>query len=327
MNSPGKKSLKQYQMIEVCEYMKVYLSEYIHPEAVAKLRERAQIVNDFDDPESIDAAIIRVAEINRTMMERAKNLKVIGKHGIGYNTIDVNAAKELGIRVVYTPRANVNSVAELIVALVLNVSRNISLVHGKVKKSQIKTIAPEESKGVEISGKTLGLIGMGNIARLAAGMLKNGFGMKLIGYDPFVTAGKAEGFGIRKIDTLEELVSEADIVSISIPFTKETENLVDKRLFEHFKPNSILINTARGGIVNEQDLYHALTQGKLRGAACDVFVKEPPDENNLLVGLDNFVATPHIGANTEEALYNMGMTVVDEVFRVLDGKEPNFPVV
>lgn len=306
--------------------MKVYLSEYIHPAAVVKLKERAEIVNNFDSPEEIDAIITRVVNINKEIMERSKNLKVIGKHGIGYNNIDINSAKDLGIKVVYTPLANVNSVAELIVTLILNVSRNITLVNTKVKNSEYKTIAPKESIGIEVAGKTLGLVGMGNIARTAANILKNGFGVKVIGYDPFVSKERAEESGIKKYGTIEDLISNSDIINISVPLTEGTKNLIDEKHFDYFKPNTILINTSRGGIVNEKALYTALKNGKLRGAACDVFVNEPPTGENPLVGLDNFIATPHIGANTEEALYRMGMTVVDEIFKVLDGKDPDYPV-
>jgi D-3-phosphoglycerate dehydrogenase len=306
--------------------MKVYLSEYIHPKALEKLRERAEITDNFNNPEEIDAILTRVVDVNRKIMESCKNLKVIGKHGIGYNNIDVNSAKDLGIKVVYTPLANVNSVAELIVTLILNVSRNITMVNTKVRNSEYKTIAPKESIGIEIAGKTLGLVGMGNIARTAASILKNGFGVKVIGYDPFLTKERAEEFGITKYETIEELIADSDIVNISVPLTEGTRNLINEKSFDHFKPDAILINTARGGIVNEEALYGALKNGKLRGAACDVFVNEPPTGDNPLVSLANFIATPHVGANTEEALFRMGMTVVDEIFKVLDGKEPNYPV-
>lgn len=306
--------------------MKVFVGEYIHPDALARLKEKAEVVDTLDHPEELDGMLIRTVDVPRALMEKAKKCKVIGKHGVGYNTIDVEAAKELGIQVVYTPKANANSVAELIVSLILNVSRNISLANAKVRKSEFTKVGPVEIKGIELEGKTIGLIGMGNIAQIVGRILKNGFQMKVIGYDPFVTPEKAEELGIPKYETVKELIQNADIVNVSVPLTPATTNLIAKEELDCFKKDGILINAARGGIVNEDDLYDALKTGKLRGAACDVFVKEPPTAETKLVELENFCATPHIGANTEEALYRTGMTVVEDIIAVIEGKKPQFPV-
>lgn len=307
--------------------MIVYLSEFIHPDAEKMLREHAEVVTNFDYAEEVDAIILRTAVVNRELISRAKKLKVIGKHGVGCDTIDLAAAKEYGIPVINTPTANTNSVAEAIVGLMLNISRNISYCDAKSRKEGFSRIAPPEMTGIELTDKAVGLVGMGNIARRVGEILKGGFSAKLMGYDPYCSQEQAEQWGIQKFDKLEDLLRESDIVNISVPLTKSTENMIAEKEFDCFKKNAILVNAARGGIVNEDALYTALKEGKLRAAACDAFVKEPPTGENKLMSLDNFCATPHIGANTEEALYRMGMEVVKEVLNVLDGKQPKHRVV
>lgn len=307
--------------------MVVYLSEYIHPDAEALLRKRTDVVTTFDHVEEIDAVILRTAEVNRKIIARAKHLKVIGKHGVGCNTIDLEAAREYGVTVLNTPAANTNSVAELIVGLMLTVSRKISICDAKCRGEGFEKIAPPEMTGVELTNKTVGLVGMGNIARRVGEILKNGFSAEIVGYDPYCTEEQAKVWGIKKYTELKELLAVSDIVNISVPLTKSTENMITKSEFQYFKSNAILVNAARGGIVNENDLYHALKEKKIKAAACDAFVSEPPNGRNKLMTLDNFCATPHIGANTEEALYRMGMEVVEEVLNVLDGKEPKHRVI
>ncbi|WP_404332219.1 hydroxyacid dehydrogenase [Mesobacillus maritimus] len=307
--------------------MKIFLNEYIHPTAVEKLKDYAEIVTDFKNVEEIDAIILRTTNVSREIIEKASNLKVIGKHGVGYDTIDINAAKEYGVKVVYTPKSNVQSVAELIVALMTNVARNTSIAFEKVKKSEVKMVAPKEMVGVELQRKTLGLVGMGNIALAATDILKNGYRMDVVGYDPFVSEERYQQLGIKKYESLEEMLGEADFINISVPLTESTRNMIDLEKLKCCKPNAIIVNTARGGVINEEDLYFALKTGVIRAAASDVFIQEPPTAENPLTQLENFVATPHLGACTEEAMIRMGMTVVDEVLAVLKGEEPQYLVV
>ncbi len=307
--------------------MKVYLSEIIHDEAIKKISEEAEIVSDFNSIEEIDAIILRTLKVTREMMEKAKNLKVIGKHGIGYDSIDIDAAKELGIKVVYTPTANIQSVAELIVSLMSNASRNICDAYSQIRNSALATIAPRDLIGVELSGKTLGLIGAGNIARTAAGILQKGFDMKVLCYDVYLDKEQCATRNMEKCDELDDLLSRSDFVSISLPLTDETRGMIGEKELDACKGNCILVNTARGGIVDEKALYQALKNGKIRAAACDVFLSEPPNAENPLTQLKNFIATPHIGASTEEAMYRMGMTVVEDVLAVLHGKDPLYRVV
>lgn len=308
--------------------MTVYLSEYIHPKAQELLRSRAQVVDNFQCPENIDAIILRVLPVDSKVMNQCRNLKVIGKHGVGCNTIDLEEAKKRGITVLNTPRANTNSVAELIVGEMLDIARNITTADSMSQRGAFQTIAPKAMTGIELSGKTLGLVGTGNIARRVAEILQGGFGMKVVAYDPYVSAEAMERMGYQKYEDVGDMIAAADVINISVPLTPSTKNLICGKIFDRFKPNAILVNAARGGIVNEDDLYEALRSGKLRAAACDAFVNEPPTlENTKLFTLPNFVGTPHIGAATEEALERMGMEVVEEVLSVLGGAEPKHRVV
>lgn len=302
--------------------MAVYLSEYIHPDAQKYLREHAEVIDTLMYPEKVEAIILRVFPVDEAIMKQCPNLKVIGKHGVGCNTIDLKAAKELGIPVINTPHANSNAVAELIVGLILNAARNITLADRKTRRGDFPAIAPKDMTGVELAGKTLGLVGTGNIARKAAAILVNGFGMKVVAYDPYVNAQIMASWGYTKYETVSEMIEQADVINVSVPLTPETENLISGEVMNHFRENSILINAARGGIVNEDDLYEALKAKKIRAAACDSFVIEPPTEKTTkLFELDNFIGTPHIGAATEEALYHVGMEVVQGVLDILAGKE------
>ncbi|MBE6121341.1 MAG: hydroxyacid dehydrogenase [Erysipelotrichaceae bacterium] len=308
--------------------MSVYLSEYINPDSRRYLEEHVRVVDNFDNPEEIEGIILRVLPVDAGLMDKLPNLKVISKHGVGCNTIDLAAAKERGITVINTPGANAGSVAELIVGLILDISRNITSAKEKTQEGLFKKVAPAEMTGMELTGKTLGLIGAGNIARKAADILSGGFKMKVLAYDPYVTAERMSEYGYEKVETVKELIERSDVVNVSVPLTPETKDLISGRMFDSFKKGAVLVNAARGGIVNEADLYEALKSGKLRAAACDAFVTEPPTkENTRLFELSNFIGTPHIGACAEEALVRMGDESVRECLKVLAGEEPAHRVV
>ena len=307
--------------------MKIYLSEYIDPKAVALLKTKAELVDKWEHPEELDAVILRNINVTREMMRQAKKLKVIGKHGVGCNTIDLEAAKEFGITVLNTPTANTNSVAELIVGMMLTAARHINYCDAKTRQEGFTRIAPPEVSGRELTGKVLGLVGMGNISRRVGEILKNGFSVQLVGYDPYCGSKQAENWGIKKYENLNDMLEVSDLINVSVPLTPDTKDLISKDNFRHIKKNAILINAARGGIVNEEDLYDALKDGNIYAAACDAFVSEPPNGANRLMTLPNFCGTPHIGADTEEALERMGMEVVKEVLKVLEGGEPKHRVV
>lgn len=306
--------------------MKVYLSEYIYPPAREKLAQVAEIVDNFDHIEELDAIILRNIPVTAEMLGRAKNLKVIAKHGIGVNTIDIKAARERGVQVIYTPTANAESVAEMTVGLILNLERRIYEANVKSRNSEFKTIAPGDFLGTELQGKVFGQIGMGNIAQRIARIMSAGFGAKVLGYDPFVSQEEAAKRGFEWVATLEELLERSDMVNINVPLVKSTEHMISGKVFDHFKPSAVFVNAARGAVISEDDLYDALVAGKLKAAACDTFVKEPPTAENKLLSLPNFSATPHLGGNTEDALRNAGTEVVEETLKVLAGGTPVHPV-
>lgn len=306
--------------------MVVYLSEYIYPEAAKYLREHATVVDNFDHIEEIDAIILRNIPVTAEMMDKAKKLKVITKHGIGVNTIDVEAARERGIQVLYTPTANADSVAEMTVGLFIMLERRIYEANVGCRNSEFTTVAPRDFLGTEISGKTFGQIGMGNIAQRIAHIMGVGLGAKVLGYDPFIDAEEAARRGFEKVDTMEELLERSDLVNINVPLTKKTTGMLSREMFEHFKPGSVFVNAARGAVIDEDALYDALVSGRIKAAACDTFINEPPTAENKLLSLRNFSATPHIGGNTEDALRKAGTEVVMETLSVLAGNPPLHPV-
>lgn len=296
---------------------RVFLVEHLHPTAVEKLKAQAEIVAD---PTIADAAINRNLKMDRAWMERCPNLKVIGVHGTGTDGVDLAAARELGIRVIYAPGENADSVAELIAAFALLLSRHLPTFDRAIQSGCPAATGGGTLVGHELQGKVFGMIGCGTIAKKACAILKNGFHMDAVGFSPSLTEEKAAALGIRRCETPAEVFRQADIVSIGVPLNDATRNLVDAAVLAQAKPGCLLINTARGGIVNEDDLYDALVSGKLAAAACDVFTQEPPTRENRLVALPNFFATPHIGANTDEALYRVSNSTVDQVLAVLNGQ-------
>lgn len=298
----------------------VYLNEFIHPAAVKRLQEYAEIATDFDKIEELDGIIVRGTQITGEMIDKAKKLKVIGRHGIAMNIIDLEAAKRNNVRVLNTPTSNANSVAEYVVGAFIAMSRHFYECNAKLRRGEFTRIAPPDLQGNDVSGKAVGLVGMGNISQRVGRMMKAAFGCEIFGYDPFVTKERAEELGFVKIETLEELLERSDLVNISVPLSEGTINLVSGDMFEHFKEGAILVNAARGKIVNEEDLYKALANGKLKAAAFDVFEHEPLAKDSKLLTLENFSATPHVGGNTEEALYRTGMEVVENVINVLEGR-------
>lgn len=301
--------------------MKIYLGEMFHPDAVDWLYQHADVVQDFNHIEELDAILIRTGGVSAEQIKQAKNLKVIGRHGVGFETIDVQAAKEKGIHVLNVPRGNANSVAEYIVALFLEMSRRLYEANVRIRRDEFRSIAPPSMQGNDIMGKTVGMIGMGNISCMAANMLSAAFKVKLYGYDPFIDAEESARRGFIKLDTIEELLEISDFVSVSVHLNESTRNMISGDVFNHFKKNAILVNTARGGIINEDDLYNALKSGKLAGAACDVFTNEPNYAGNKLFELENFSATPHLGGNTVDAIRRTSMSLVQGTVALLEGKD------
>ena len=253
-------------------------------------------------------AVRSATKVTPAILERAPNLRVIGRAGIGVDNIDLPAASARGIVVMNTPFGNSITTAEHAIALMLALARqipqaNASTHAGKWEKSAFM--------GVEITGKTLGLVGCGNIGSVVASRAI-GLRMKVIAYDPFLGAARAEELGVEKIDDLDALLARADFVSLHLPKTEKTANILSRNRIARMKPGARLINCARGGLVDEQAVADALKDGRLAGAAFDVFAVEPAKENPLF-GLANVVVTPHLGASTAEAQENVALQVAEQM--------------
>ncbi len=260
------------------------------------------------------ALIIRSAtKVDAPTLEAAKDLVVVGRAGIGLDNVDVAKATELGVMVVNAPVSNILSAAEQTMALLLAQARNIPQAHTALKAGKW-----ERSKweGVELHGKTLGVVGLGKIGALVA-QRASAFGMRLIAFDPFISEERARHMGVELVD-LDTLLAQSDFITIHLPKTKETTNLLDAAALAKAKPGVRIINVARGGIVNEADLADAIRNGHVQGAALDVFEKEPTTESPLFE-LPSVVVVPHLGASTFEAQDKAGITIAEQVQLALAG--------
>jgi D-3-phosphoglycerate dehydrogenase len=303
---------------------KVLVTDPLDPAAVAALRKAGHEVDERKlSPEELlkaipgyDALLVRSeTKVTKAVLGVADKLKVVGRAGVGVDNIDVAAAKERGVAVVNAPLAATNAVAELTFAHMLALARQIP-------KADAGTRAGKWEKkglmGIELQGKTLGLLGVGRIGGRVAELAK-AFGMRVVVYDPYVSAEKAREMGVAKVDTPRALVSQADFVSVHTPLTPETKHLVNAELLAHFKPTAFVVNCARGGIIDEKALHAAITAGKLAGAALDTFETEPLKETPL-AALPTVHFTPHLGASTHEAQQKAGEQVAEQVRKVLAGE-------
>jgi len=255
-----------------------------------------------------DALVIRSStKVTAQVLQNAHNLKVIGRAGIGLDNVDIEAASKRGIVVMNTPEGNVITTAEHAIAMMLALTRNIPQASTSLKSGAWEK---KRFKGKEVFNKVLGIIGVGRIGRVVAERAQ-GLKMQVIGYDPYINPEVIDSLGMRGV-SFDELLATSDYITIHTPMTSETRNLLNIDAFRKMKPSSFIINCARGGIINEQDLYEAIKQGVVAGAALDVFAKEPPTGNPLLT-LDQVIATPHLGASTAEAQENVAIAVADQI--------------
>jgi len=268
------------------------------------------------------AILARTAPFPREVLEAGKLLKVIGRHGVGTDNIDVEAATQLGIYVTNAPQSNATSVAEHTIGLIIATARNFVRCDGAVRKGNFEI--RNQIPGTDIEGKILGLIGLGRIGKLVARKAAAGLEMRVIGYDPYVDPSAV--LEVELIDSIEALLQKADFVSLHLPGNQRTVGLIDRSKLLMMKPSAYLINVARGGIVKEDDLAEILSQGRIAGAALDVFAEEPPDPANPLLKLDNITVTPHNAALTRECMDRMAVHAAQGIDDELSGKTPAWPV-
>jgi len=266
-----------------------------------------------------DALLVRLFPVSREIISSAPRLKVIGRHGVGYDTIDIAAATERGIPVVYTPAANSDAVAEHAVLLMLAVARRLVVLDRAVRSGAWQASAD----ALELRGKIVGIVGLGQIGRRVAHLCGAGLGMTVLGYDPILPAEQFPA-GIQRIEQLADLLAAADIVTLHAPLSAGTRHLIDAQRLKQMKPGAILINTARGKLVDEVALHQALKSGQLGGAGLDVLEEAPPATGNPLLALDErlLTLTPHVAGLSDISRRRMAELVCGGLLAVLHGQRP-----
>lgn len=302
--------------------MRILVSDALSEEGLKILRESAEV--DYKpeiSPEeltaeigSYDALVVRSrSKVTAAVIDAGKNLKVIGRAGVGVDNIDVDRATEKGIVVVNAPHGNTISTAEHAVALLTSLARNIAGADSSVKKGEWNRSA---YTGVELNKKTLGIIGMGRIGTEVARRTR-AMNMKVVTYDPYISSEQAEKIGVEMV-TFEELLQQADFITLHLPIGSATRHLIGAKELAMMKPGVRIINCARGGLIDEDALAAALQEGKVAGAALDVFEQEPPVGCSL-VSMENVIVTPHLGALTREAQTNVALQVAEQVIKAVNG--------
>lgn len=265
-----------------------------------------------------DAMIVGVDKITKPIIEASQKLKIITKHGAGVDNIDVETASRRGIVVTNAPGTNSDAVADLTVGLFVSLARNIPFADHSVKEGGWSRIV-----GVQVNGKVLGIIGLGQIGKRVAKRM-SGFDMRILAYDIVKNEALAKKLGVTYL-ALDEILTESDFISIHVPLNASTRRMIGERELGLMKKTAFLVNISRGDIVDEEALYRALKDGRIRAAALDVFFHEPPRKSPLL-NLDNVISTPHMGAYTYEALREAGMVCVRDIVDALRGRHPRFVV-
>ncbi len=303
--------------------MKVLISEKVSGAGIERLREHvdvdvrtdltaeelADVIGDYD------ALVVRSGtRVDSDLLERAENLKVIGRAGIGLDNVDVDAATKQGVLVVNAPQSNVLSAAEHTMALLLAQARNVPQAHNALVGGSWER---ERWQGIELHGKTLGIVGLGRVGTLVA-QRASAFGMRIVAFDPYIAPTRAAQMGVELVDTVEEICRRADFITIHLPKTSETVGIIGDHELELVRPWVRIVNTARGGLIDEDALLRGLESGRVGGASIDVFDGEPVTDHPLF-GLPNVVVTPHLGASTAEAQDKVGLAIAEQLLLALRG--------
>jgi len=304
----------------------VLIAEVLSPATIEALGPDFEVRNvDGTDREALfaaladaDAVLVRSAtKVDAEALSHAPKLKVIARAGVGLDNVDIKAATTAGVMVVNAPTSNIVSAAELTIGHILSLARRIPAAHASLSGGAWKR---SSFTGAELFEKTVGIVGLGRIGALVAARL-NAFDMRVIAFDPYVTSARAQQLGVQLV-SLDELVAEADFLTIHMPKTPETTGMIAAEQFAAMKPTAFVVNVARGGLIDEADLHEALVSGEIAGAGLDVFTSEPPVEGSTaqaLLSLPNVVVTPHLGASTEEAQEKAGVSVARSVRLALGG--------
>ncbi len=281
----------------------------------ASQEETAQAATDAD------AILARTGRVTRRVIEAAPRLKIVARHGVGYDNVDVQACTEHGVVVTITGDANSEAVSEHTMGCLLAAARQIPLANAAVKRGIWER---DSVHGIELAGKTLGLVGLGRIGSRVARHAQ-GFDMRVIAHDPYADPERARGLGVTLV-SLEMLLREADFVSLHVPLMPQTRHMIGAEQLMLMKPSAILVNTSRGGLIDEAALCQALAERRIAGVALDVFEQEPLPPDHPFTHLDNVICTPHVGGQTDEALIRMAVSSAESILRVLRGEKPDYIV-
>lgn len=309
--------------------MKVLITESLSKEGINILSSVAEVDNRFDlKPEELisiiggyEALVVRSqTQVTAEVIEAGKKLQVIARAGVGVDNIDVDEATQHGIVVVNAPTANTTAAAEHTLGLILSLARHIPQANATLKAGVWQR---NKFMGIELKGKTLGIIGLGNVGSVIARMA-NGLEMRLIAYDPFISAEQARNLKIELV-SLKQLLSEADFITLHVPLTKTTEGMIGAEELELVKPGVRIVNTARGGLIDEAALVKAVKEGRVAGAAFDVYTTEPVT-SSILFESDSIIVTPHLGASTTEAQAIVARDIAEQIVAVLTGQPARYAV-
>jgi D-3-phosphoglycerate dehydrogenase len=316
----------------------IYISDVIHEDVLADIRKNAVVhvgygadkVSYLNVSENIDAVILRAETFTREMIEASPRLKIIARHGVGTDNVDIPAASDNGVWVTSTPGSNSNAVAEHVFALLLSLTRQIVPAANRVLAGTWAE-GRGDLVGFELSGRTLGIVGYGAIGRRVAA-IAGGFGMRVLAADPIATAADVAAAGADLVE-LDALYDRADIITLHAPLLPSTRHMISTRELARMKNSAIVINTSRGGLIDEDALVTVLTNGTLAGAALDVLeaesidMKDPLSHNRVpLPDMPNLLVSPHIAGQTQEAFQEAGTRSWSDVQAVLAGATPAFPV-
>lgn len=309
----------------------VFIPERIATCGVDLLREHCEIVAPWLNDSPVDskrlhdaqAVIVRLYAVGADEISAAPQLKVIAKHGVGVDNIDVPAATRRGIPVVFTPTANANAVAEHAVAMMFALARQIAPAAQAVLQGRFQQRT--QFQGIELAGKTLGVIGLGRIGSRVAEIAALGLNMRVLGYDPMLVADAYTG-PATLVSSIETVFAEADLLTLHVPLSPQTRHLINAATLAMLKPHCIIVNTSRGGVIDETALVAALHAGRVGGAALDVFEVEPLPADHPLCTAPNVLLTPHISSSTIESLDRMSLDAARGVLDVLHQRRPQYAV-
>lgn len=304
---------------------KVWTEVPLHPDALARLQAVADVAvggNRSDLPGAL-VAVIGASTVDDAFIDDAgPGLKMVIRHGVGYDTVNVPVATARGVLAAYTPEGPTESTAEHAVGLMFAVAKEIARSDRVLHTGG--GWANAKFRGVELLDKTVGIVGYGRIGRRVAEMCANGIRMNAVIFDSVLPADAKLASNVSRVDTLEELLTVADVLTLHTPLSGATRHLIGEAQLRTMKPNAIVINTSRGGILDEHALLRVLRDGHLHGAGLDVFEIEPAAADNPLCQLDNVIVTPHIASSTDEGIHRMSTGVVDQTLQVLRGERPSF---